>query len=166
MHFISSSYIAPEMHALDQRAKESGLVLLNEIGLDPRIDHLLVHDLVCCCRAFRVFGTKEEQHKLASRNCCSRLGETPNDFRYQFSWSPLRVLRALLSPLKSLRAGKERIIERLWHAIEDYVVECHAGEETFEVYPSRDSLPFLSDYCFDSKWRVTDFVHGTLRYHG
>ena len=45
-HFVSSSYISPEMRALDARAKSVGLALVNEVGLDPGIDHLMAHHLV------------------------------------------------------------------------------------------------------------------------
>jgi saccharopine dehydrogenase (NADP+, L-glutamate forming) len=50
-HFVSSSYIAPEMRALDGEFREAGLVSLNEVGLDPGIDHLMAHDLVAAYRA-------------------------------------------------------------------------------------------------------------------
>jgi hypothetical protein len=53
-HFVSSSsYIAPEMRALDQAFREAGLVSINEVGLDPGIDHLMAHDLVARYRASR-----------------------------------------------------------------------------------------------------------------
>ena len=45
-HFVSSSYVAPEMAELADDAKEAGVVLMNEVGLDPGIDHLMAHDLV------------------------------------------------------------------------------------------------------------------------
>ena len=45
-NFCSSSYIAPEMRALDEAFREAGLVSVNEVGLDPGIDHLMAHDLV------------------------------------------------------------------------------------------------------------------------
>ena len=45
-NFVSSSYIAPEMKKLDGKAKAAGVTLVNEIGLDPGIDHLMAHKLV------------------------------------------------------------------------------------------------------------------------
>ena len=50
-HFVSSSYISPEMKALDQAFRDKGLVSVNEVGLDPGIDHLMAHDLVARYRA-------------------------------------------------------------------------------------------------------------------
>ena len=45
-HFVSSSYISPEMAALEQAAMDAGVALVNEVGLDPGIDHLMAHELV------------------------------------------------------------------------------------------------------------------------
>ena len=76
------------------------------------------------------------------------------------------VLKALRSPSKSLRDGKEFDVARPWDAISDYTLDLPEGPETFEVYPNRDSLPFMKDYQFDPAWPVGDFVRGTLRYGG
>ena len=54
-HFVSSSYIAPEMRDLDKAAKDAGVCLVNEIGLDPGIDHLMAHKLVELYRASDAF---------------------------------------------------------------------------------------------------------------
>jgi saccharopine dehydrogenase-like NADP-dependent oxidoreductase len=54
-HFVSSSYIAPEMRALDTDFRDKGLVSQNEVGLDPGIDHLMAHDLVARYRASRAY---------------------------------------------------------------------------------------------------------------
>ena len=50
-HFVSSSYIAPEMRALDDTFRDKGLCSVNEVGLDPGIDHLMAHHLVADYRA-------------------------------------------------------------------------------------------------------------------
>ncbi|MEO1612926.1 MAG: saccharopine dehydrogenase C-terminal domain-containing protein, partial [Pseudomonadota bacterium] len=97
---------------------------------------------------------------------CGGLSETPNDFRYKFSWSPLGVLKALRSPSRSLKDGANFDVQRPWDAITDYTLDLPGGAETFEVYPNRDSLPFMEDYAFDPAWKVRDFVRGTLRYGG
>ena len=53
-HFVSSSYIAPEMCALDVEFKSKNLISVNEVGLDPGIDHLMAHDLVARYRASQI----------------------------------------------------------------------------------------------------------------
>jgi hypothetical protein len=57
-HFVSSSYIAPEMRELDARFAEAGLVCVNEVGLDPGIDHLMAHDLVARYRASAAYSAE------------------------------------------------------------------------------------------------------------
>ena len=55
-HFVSSSYVSPEMRALDEEARAAGSALINEVGLDPGIDHLMAHDLVAQYLASPAYG--------------------------------------------------------------------------------------------------------------
>lgn len=162
-HFVSSSYISPEMRALDGEARTKGLALVNEVGLDPGLDHAMAHDLVAAYKASQLFDTSNE---VSFYSYCGGLSAAPNDFRYKFSWSPLGVLKALRSPSRSLKDGSVFDVARPWDAISDYTVALPGGAETFEVYPNRDSLPFMADYGFGEDWNVRDFVRGTLRYGG
>ena len=162
-NFVSSSYISPERRALDSDAKAKGLVLVNEVGLDPGIDHLMAHILMDDYRKSPQFSPSNAHH---FRSYCGGLSEEPNDFCYKFSWSPLGVLKALRSPSKSLRDGVEYNVSRPWDAVESYDVALEKGTETFEVYPNRDSLPYLAEYGFADDWNTQLFVRGTLRYGG
>lgn len=163
-HFVSSSYIAPEMRALDDAARDAGVVLLNEVGLDPGIDHLMAHDLV---RAWREDDAFDAGDEVSFRSYCGGFPAIPNEFRYKFSWSPQGVLKALASPARSIRDGEAVVTRRPWHAIVDHPVHFGNGRtETFEAYPNRDSLPFMTDYGFDPDWTVREFVRGTLRLTG
>ncbi|REC58116.1 saccharopine dehydrogenase [Rhodosalinus sediminis] len=161
-HFVSSSYIAPEMRALDAAAKEAGVALVNEVGLDPGIDHLMAHRLVADYRASDAF---DPANTLSFTSYCGGVPKQANAFRYKFSWSPLGVLKALKSPSRSLRDFEELRVARPWDAISSYTAPLPAPER-FEVYPNRDSLPFMEEYGFDPDWRVKDFVRGTLRLEG
>lgn len=161
-HFVSSSYIAPEMRALDDDFRRAGLVNVNEVGLDPGIDHLMAHDLVAEYRASPAFSA---ENVLSFTSYCGGVPKVPNAFRYKFSWSPLGVLKALRSPSRSLRNFSELRVQRPWDAITGYDAPL-PQPETFEVYPNRDSIPFLEDYRFDPAWKVRDFVRGTIRLMG
>ncbi|MFT5351702.1 MAG: hypothetical protein ACI9MF_002526, partial [Gammaproteobacteria bacterium] len=98
---------------------------------------------------------------------CGGFPSTPNNFRYKFSWSPLGVLKALKSPSRCIRDGHTMKVQRPWHAITDYLAKLPGGaEESFEAYPNRDALPFMSAYQFESEWQVDEFVRGTLRLNG
>ena len=162
-NFVSSSYISPAMQDLDAAAKEKGLAFVNEVGLDPGIDHLMAHVVMDDYRKSNAFSA-ENDHFF--RSYCGGLSEVPNDFCYKFSWSPLGVLKALRSPSKSLRDGKEFDVERPWDAVEKYDVKLPKGQEVFEVYPNRDSLPYIEEYGFDKELNLQQFVRGTLRYDG
>ncbi|PZQ95453.1 MAG: saccharopine dehydrogenase [Cereibacter sphaeroides] len=161
-HFVSSSYIAPEMKALDDTFRRAGLVSINEVGLDPGIDHLMAHDLVARYRASKAY---DAANVLSFTSYCGGVPKISNAFRYKFSWSPLGVLKALRSPSRSLRDFSELRVSRPWDAITSYDAPLPV-HETFEVYPNRDSLPFIEDYRFDPAWKVRDFVRGTIRLNG
>ncbi len=162
-HFVSSSYISDQMRELDAASRKAGLCMVNEVGLDPGIDHSMAHALVADYQASEVFD-KNNLHFFTSY--CGGLSKQPNDFCYRFSWSPLGVLRALKSPSVSIRDGVDYVVNQPWSAIEQFPLDMPWGAETFEVYPNRDSRPFMSQYHFSSDWKVEQFVRGTLRYKG
>lgn len=161
-HFVSSSYIAPEMRELNARALLRGVCVVNEIGLDPGIDHLMAHHLVDDYRASAAFDAGND---LSFTSYCGGIPKHANAFRYKFSWSPLGVLKALRSPSRSIRNYTELEVARPWDAISTYSAPL-PQPETFEVYPNRDSLPFIEDYRFEPSWRIKEFVRGTLRLNG
>ena len=161
-HFVSSSYIAPEMKALDAEFRAKGLVSINEVGLDPGIDHLMAHDLVARYRASKAYHV---DNVLSFTSYCGGVPKIPNAFRYKFSWAPLGVLKALRSPSRSLKDFSELRVNRPWDAISRYDAPL-PQPESFEVYPNRDSYPFMEDYRFDPAWKVRDFVRGTIRLNG
>ena len=161
-HFVSSSYIAPEMRALDEPALAAGVCLVNEVGLDPGIDHVMAHWLMADYRASDAF---DAGNALSFISYCGGVPKHTNAFRYKFSWSPLGVLKALRSPSRSIRDYSELTVARPWDAITGYTAPL-PQPETFEVYPNRDSLPFMAEYGFDPAWRIREFVRGTLRLNG
>jgi len=161
-HFVSSSYIAPEMRALDTEARQAGVCLVNEVGLDPGIDHLMAHWLVA---DYRASGAYDAANAISFISYCGGIPKHPNPFRYKFSWSPLGVLKALKSPSRSIRDYSTLDVARPWDAITSYTAPLETPE-TFEVYPNRDSLPFMADYRFGDSWQVREFVRGTLRLNG
>ncbi len=161
-NFVSSSYISPQMRALNDRAHAHGLVLVNEVGLDPGIDHLMAHHLIADYRASDAYSA---QNHLSFTSYCGGIPAISNAFRYKFSWSPLGVLKALRSPSRSIKHYTELNVARPWDAISSYIAPLPTPE-SFEVYPNRDSVPFIEDYQFDPAWKIKDFVRGTLRLNG
>lgn len=161
-HFVSSSYISPEMRDLDSAARQVGVALVNEVGLDPGIDHLMAHHLVA---DYVKSAAYDVENVISFKSYCGGVPKVANAFRYKFSWAPVGVLKALRSPSKSIRHFTELEVKRPWDAISRYDAPL-PQPEAFEVYPNRDSLPFMADYRFDPRWQVKEFVRGTLRLNG
>jgi saccharopine dehydrogenase (NADP+, L-glutamate forming) len=160
-HFVSSSYISPEMLALNSDFKAANLACINEVGLDPGIDHSMAHFLVNDLKN----SLPKKDVSVDFISYCGGVPKIPNPFRYKFSWSPAGVLKALKSPSKSIKNGEIWDVERPWDAIARYTAPLPEPEE-FEVYPNRDSLPFIKQYHFNPDWHINQFVRGTLRLDG
>ena len=162
-HFVSSSYISDEMKSLHEASLNKNLCLVNEVGLDPGIDHSMSHALVEDYKNSKVYSA-ENKHCFLSY--CGGLSDVPNDFCYKFSWSPLGVLKALMSTSVSIRDSQIYTVYKPWEAVELYPLPMPWGEDEFEVYPNRDSIPFIEQYQMDEGLKIDQFVRGTLRYKG
>jgi hypothetical protein len=158
-HFACSSYVSDAVLEQVPAAGKAGLVVLTEAGLDPGIDHLFAHALVA--RAREAIGD-ETPASYTLTSYCGGVPAVPNDFTYRFSWAPAGVLNALRSPARYIEDGAPTVAERPWEATRRHVVE----GETFEVYPNRDSVPFVEQYGLPGAWTPRTFVRGTLRLEG
>jgi hypothetical protein len=158
-HFACSSYVSEAV--LDQvpAATAAGIVVLTEAGLDPGIDHLFAHSLIA--RAREEIGA-DTAAEVGLTSYCGGIPAVPNDFKYRFSWAPAGVLNALRSPARYIEGGAETTALRPWEATRPHVVD----GEPFEVYPNRDSIPFVDQYGLPSAWKPQTFVRGTLRLDG
>ncbi|MFF8970787.1 saccharopine dehydrogenase family protein [Streptomyces sp. NPDC014995] len=155
-HFACSSYVSDAVLEQVPAALDAGVVVLTEAGLDPGVDHLFAHGLVARARAAIGDGTPAS-YRFTSY--CGGIPAVPDDFRYRFSWAPLGVLNALRSPARYIEGGTETTAERPWEATRAHLVD----GEAFEVYPNRDSVPFMEQYGLPAAWRPRTFVRGTLR---
>ena len=155
-HFATSSYISPDMRSLDNDAKKNNLVFVNEVGLDPGIDHFFSHLLVK-----KLKDTSLSNLDVTYHSYCGGFPAIPNDFKYKFSWSPVGVIKALNNNAKFIR-NFETVIETPYKNVGKYTV----NNEVYEAYPNRDSTPYIKEYNFDPKWKTQEFVRGTLRLNG
>ncbi len=160
-HMVTTSYVKPEMQALDEAAKAAGVTVLNEIGVDPGIDHMTAMKVI-----HRV--QKEGGEITSFTSYCGGLPApeaNTNPFGYKFSWSPKGVLLAGKNPARFLRDGQvveipgEKLFEHFWTV--PVVVEGRPID--FEGYPNRDSLPYIQTYGIPT---TRTMFRGTLRYPG
>ncbi|MFI6303192.1 saccharopine dehydrogenase family protein [Amycolatopsis thailandensis] len=158
-HFACSSYASDEIRNRAEEAAAAGLTVLTEIGLDPGIDHLFADVLVE--RASRALGPGTRA-TAAFTSYCGGVPAEPNEFRYRFSWAPRGVLTALLTPAHYVEAGDKHIADRPWEVARPLDLD----GERFEVYPNRDSLPYIRQYGVPESWQLDTFVRGTLRLDG
>ncbi len=154
-HLVTTSYVQPAMRALDAEAKERGVILLNELGLDPGIDHMSAMSIIHKVRA--------EGGKVTSfRSYCGGLPAPEannNPFGYKFSWSPRGVVLAARNAARYLRDGAEVVIPGPQLFANPELVEVE-GAGRFEGYPNRDSISYVKVYDLEG---VQTMFRGTLR---
>jgi len=157
-HFACTSYVSEALSEQADAAADVGVVVLTEAGLDPGIDHLMAHHLVEQARQ----QVGDSAASVTFTSYCGGIPAVPNDFRYRFSWAPYGVLVALGTPAQYIEAGLRRTARHPWEATRPLQL---AGEG-FEVYPNRDSLPFIAQYGIPDGWQLGTFIRGTLRNAG
>ncbi len=155
-HFATSSYISPDMKTLNNEVKNSDLVFVNEVGLDPGIDHFFSHLLVK-----KLKDTNLSDLDVTYHSYCGGFPAIPNDFKYKFSWSPVGVIKALNNDAKFVK-NFETVTKTPYKNVGKYTV----NNEIYEAYPNRDSTPYIKEYKFDPQWKTQEFVRGTLRLNG
>lgn len=158
-NLVTASYVSEEMASFDAAATERDLVFLNEIGLDPGIDHM---------SAMRII---DDVHARGGkiRHFRSYCGGLPapeandNPFGYKFSWAPRGVLMASRNGARYWRDNHivEVSPERLFRDMHLLQVP---GAGDFEAYPNRDSLEYRDVYSLGEEVRTV--FRGTLRYIG
>ncbi len=157
-HLVTTSYVSDKMSDLNDSAINQEILLLNECGLDPGIDHM---------SAMRIIHGVEKNGGIVL-SFRSTTGALPsheannNPFGYKFSWSPRGVLLASKNPAKWLENGQKISItgDQLF---EHYYLQDVPGEGTFENYPNRNSLPYKIIYGLKEAKTV---YRGTFRMTG
>ncbi|MFC2165567.1 saccharopine dehydrogenase C-terminal domain-containing protein [Acidobacteriota bacterium] len=152
---VTASYVSDEMKSLDAQAKGAGIIILNELGLDPGIDHM---------EAMRIIHEVEDKGGEIT-SVTSYCGGLPapeantNPYGYKFSWSPIGVLLASKNSARYLKDGEVVNIasEDLFN---NYLVMPIEGLGDFEGYPNRDSIPYIDLYGIQS---TKTMLRGTLR---
>lgn len=158
-HMVTSSYLTAEMNALNDEAVAQGLSLVNEVGLDPGIDHLLAHILVDAARKADMLG---HGYAIDFLSCCGGFPVEQTPFTYKFSWTPLGVLTALTNPATVIKDGKQCTVAKAWLDVSELTL----NGEAFEAYANRNSLPYITEYGLGEENNLRSFIRGTLRLSG
>ena len=152
---VTTSYVSEGMKKLAQPVLEKGLIFLNEIGVDPGIDHMSAMKII---HQVQAAGGKV----LHFHSYCGGLPapeHNDNPFGYKFSWSPRGVILASRNSARFLENGKIVEIEGK-DLFSNYQVEEIEGLGKFEVYPNRDSVPYKELYGLNDALTV---IRGTYR---
>jgi len=158
-HMVTSSYLSDDMRSLHDEAVEKGLSIVNEVGLDPGIDHLMAHMLV---DGAQKAGVLDQGRTVNFISCCGGFPALKTPFTYKFSWTPTGVLSALTNPARMIRDGRKQTVAKAWQG----VTEMPLGSEIFESYPNRNSLPYIAEYGLEGEKGLRNFMRGTLRLSG
>lgn len=155
---VTTSYVQPEMQALDEDAKKAGVILLNETGLDPGIDHMSAMKII---DKIHDNGGKV----VAFYSLCGALPApeaADNPLGYKFSWSPRGVILASTNSALYLKNGKQIHIEPSDLFKDRFPYDFpRLGE--LEVYPNRDSISYAAIYRIPE---AETMYRGTFRYKG
>ncbi len=157
-HLLTASYISPEIKAMNEEAKSKGLLFLNEMGLDPGIDHLSAMQIIDRLKA-------EESKIIAFRSYTGGLVAPEydnNPWNYKFTWNPRNVVLAGQGTAKYIINGQYKYVpyHRLFHHLEEVNID---GYGEFEGYPNRDSLSYREVYGIAN---IPTLLRGTLRKKG
>jgi saccharopine dehydrogenase-like NADP-dependent oxidoreductase len=156
---ITASYVSKEVEDMDAEAKSKGLLFLNEMGVDPGIDHM---------SAMRILDKiKGEGHELTCFESFTGGLIAPesdnNPWHYKFTWNPRNVVLAGQgAPAKFIQEGKLKFIpyNRLFRRTERIFIDKYGD---FEGYANRDSLKYIDKYNLHG---VPTVFRGTLRRPG
>lgn len=157
-NMVTTSYVKPEMQAFDQAAKDADIIILNELGLDPGIDHMGAMRIID--HVHGKGGKIEEFYSICGALPAPEAADNP--FRYKFSWSPKGVVMAGNNDGKYLRYGK--IVTVSTEDLFKNPLSVDFPEVgKLEIYPNRDSLPYIQLYGIPE---TKTMMRGTFRFPG
>ncbi|MBO6531516.1 MAG: saccharopine dehydrogenase NADP-binding domain-containing protein [Muricauda sp.] len=155
-HFITASYVSDQLRALDEDVKKKGLVFMNEIGLDPGIDHMSAMEVI---DRIRDAGGKMLLFESFTGGLVAPQSDT-NLWHYKFTWNPRNVVLAGQGgAAKFIQEGTYKYIpyQKLFRRTEFMDIE---GYGTFEAYANRDSLKYREAYGLEN---ALTLFRGTMR---
>ncbi|MFM6984143.1 MAG: saccharopine dehydrogenase family protein [Chitinophagaceae bacterium] len=160
VNMATASYVSDAMKQLNQEVRESNLIFMNEVGLDPGIDHMSAMKIM---DDLRRDGAIIKGFKSYCGGLVADEDDGDNPWKYKFSWNPRNVvLAAQGQPAQYLENGKLKI--KPYQQIFRHPESCNIhGYGQLEAYPNRDSLQYVETYGLHD---VDEMVRGTFRKTG
>lgn len=157
-NMVTTSYVKPEMKALDAEAKTAGIIILNELGLDPGIDHMSAMRIID--HIHDKGGKVEEFYSFCGALVAPEVEENP--FHYKFTWAPKGVVMAGNNDGNFLKNGVVKYVptEDLF---KNPLKVDFPKVGLLDVYPNRDSVPYQELYGIPEAKTI---MRGTFRYEG
>lgn len=155
-NMVTTSYVKPEMKALDAEAKAAGIIILNELGLDPGIDHMSAMRIIDHIHGKG--GEVEEFYSFCGALVAPEVEKNP--FNYKFTWAPKGVVMASNNDGKYLLKGNIINIPTV-DLFKNPLTIDFPKVGKLEVYPNRDSLPYAELYGIPETKTI---FRGTFRY--
>jgi len=157
-NMLTASYISDEMKKLDAEAKKKKILLLNEMGVDPGIDHMSAMQII---DRIRSMGGKITEFESSTGGLVAPEYDN-NPWNYKITWNPRNVVVAGQGASRFLQKGRKKYIpyHRLFSRIETVSILDY-GE--FEIYPNRDSLKYMDIYGLQG---IKTLFRGTIRRPG
>jgi saccharopine dehydrogenase (NADP+, L-glutamate forming) len=157
-HMLTASYVSDTMKSLHEEAVQKGISLMNELGVDPGIDHMSAMRVIDEIRSKggKLLGFISNTGGLVAPESDN------NPWNYKFTWNPRNVVLAGQGVAQYLEEGQYKYIpyHRLFTNVREYDI-LDLGK--FEMYPNRDSLKYREIYGIQD---IKTIIRGTLRRAG
>uniref|UniRef100_A0A3P8TFR4 Alpha-aminoadipic semialdehyde synthase, mitochondrial n=1 Tax=Amphiprion percula TaxID=161767 RepID=A0A3P8TFR4_AMPPE len=159
VNMVTASYLSPAMKELQSSAEEAGITIVNEMGLDPGIDHMLAME---CIDHAKADGCIVESYTsfcggLPAPEC------SDNPLRYKFSWSPYGVLLNTISPAIFLKDNQVVSVPPGGSLMDSTTPMDFFPGFNLEGFPNRDSTKYSEPYGIETAHTL---IRGTLRFKG
>jgi len=155
---VTASYVSDEVRDFHQEAKENGTILLNEVGLDPGIDHMSAMKVI---NELKESGAKLTAFRSSTGGLVAPKYDN-NPWNYKFTWNPRNVVVAGQGGAQFISHGAYKYIP--YHKVFTRNQRMHInGYGEFENYPNRDSLKYRSIYGLED---IPTIFRGTIRRPG
>ena len=157
-HFLSASYVSEDMNKFHKEALEKGLLLLNECGLDPGIDHMSAMQVI---NRLKGMGGVLTSFESFTGGLITPDTDPENPWRYKFTWNPRNVVMAGQGTAKFLMDGQFKYVP--YQQLFKRTTPVEVSGTLYEGYPNRDSLKYLNSYGLQG---IKTMIRGTLRSAG